>query len=99
MTTEAKFRVGDIVRLRKSLDALTFFPGRRWRCEIPSGVEGVVKVDYWCQIKLGNPKRGWLYRVVFPEAGCHGLATPEELEFIAHQPSPEEIAAMYAEAR
>jgi len=102
MTTKAKFRVGDVVRLRR--------PTVRWssldisRCSalelrspcltIPAGCEGVVKEITWLPHSTAIGE--WLYGISIPEGRCYCFSTVRWLEFIEHQPSPEEIAAMYA---
>lgn len=98
---ETRFRVGDVVRMRcgrpvcdgpsPSSDVLT-------RLGVPIGVDGVVKARWWND---GEPLKGpfgaW-YGIAIPEMRCYTYAAQEDLEFIEHRLSPEEIAAMYAEA-
>jgi len=100
----AEFRVGDVVRLREMHYAWTSADPIRARSveplmTIPPGTEGVIKLcDWWPRI-LRDEGLGYAWFVVaIPEARCYTYARFGNLEFIEHQPSPEEIAAMYAEA-
>lgn len=100
---EAKFRVGDVVRLRRerfkwhSLDLLNN-AGVLWTASpntVPAGCEGVVKQQVTYMTFDGSV----IYGIAIPEARCYCFDDSQWLEFVEHQPSPEEIAAMYAELR
>ncbi len=102
MATEAKFRVGDVVRVRGPRRLVPAPVGKdyepRWRPNpIPAGVYGVIKRIHLLRDVWGNPKF-WTYSVAIPPMRYYPWFVSSELEFIEHQPSSEEIAAMYAEA-
>lgn len=103
MTTEPKFRVGDVVRLRSPHAAkiearpsgLLLEPERL----VPVSAEGVVQqcYSYPGGIASGGLRYHWCV-VAIPEMRCYCNVSVDQLEFTEHQPSPEEIAAMYVEA-
>lgn len=101
---EAEFRIGDVVRLRRerfkwhSLDLLTM-AGVLWTGfpnTVPAGSEGVVKD---CSTYCSSVRGKRIYGIAIPEARCYCFDEISGLQFIEHQPSPGEIAAMYAELR
>lgn len=102
---EAKFRVGDVVRLcsERGLHAVT---GPLPRAEfeipirvIPNGTLGVVREAPAYHCFEGVPGLRGLCFIAFPEMRGFGLVHATEMDFIEHQPSPEEVATMRAEAR
>lgn len=103
--SEVKFPVGDVVRLRAPHIAWAgdaYEPARPVHPEkiAPAGVEGVVKLCYLYPRGYGNAGYPSEWRIVaIPEMRCFVHAPVDNLEPIAHQPSPGGITAMYADAR